>query len=111
MVRVDVSDVERAEKEAVKELNGVRSAMADAGRRAALYSRTKHYYRNRTFRAQRSTLSVTTTEGDKVFTLVQIGMFYGSFLENRGIAQLSDGVDIMRNELGYYFAAIGTGIK
>ena len=46
-----------------------------------------------------------------MFTLVQIGMFYGSFLENRGIAQLSDGVDIMRNELGYYFAGIGTGIK
>ena len=42
---------------------------------------------------------------------VMVELAYGSFLENRGIAQLSDGVDIMRNELGYYFAGIGTGIK
>ena len=45
-----------------------------------------------------------------VYTLVTIGVPYGSFLERRGIAQLDDGVSIMQNELGYYFAAIGSGL-
>ena len=110
MLRLDISDVIETEKRAIKELDGVRSAMANAGKKAALYSRQNHVYRNRTYREQRSTQSVTETEGDKVFTLVTIGMHYGSYLERRGIAQLDDGVAIMRNELGYYFAGIGSGL-
>lgn len=110
MFRLDLSDVIETEKRAVKELDGVRSAMASAGKRAATYSRQNHIYRNRTGNAQRSTQSVTEVHGGNVYTLVTIGVPYGSFLERRGIAQLDDGVSIMQNELGYYFAAIGSGL-
>ncbi|TXH18210.1 MAG: hypothetical protein E6R03_02590 [Hyphomicrobiaceae bacterium] len=110
MFRVEIDDdaVLEAAERATELLRGVPGAFARAGRDAATRSRQEHLYRNRTGQAQANTRSVTDTSGDTVYTLVEIGVPYASYLRDRPVdlTAIDGSVETMKAEIDYYLAGL-----
>lgn len=115
MFRVEIDDaaVHEAAERATEALRGVPAAFARAGRDAATRSRREHLYQNRTGQAQANTRSVTETHGDAVYTLVEIGVPYASYLRDRPVdlTSMDSSVEAMKTEIDYFLAGMADNLS
>jgi len=114
MVKVDLSDLDRAHVVVMRDLRRIRGAFSEAGREAANASRRNHAYRNRTGETQDKTQSKTEVHGSDVFTVVEIDVPHASYLMAGGrqdrpssLTQLEEAVDEMEKRLDYFTDGLG----